>query len=142
MANATINPDGSIIGKFDSLFDLYQFWQTENMKAYSANSGHVPVVPGFVVPMTTYVKVPDSRIGDGDGFSFYPNVESAIQIRLGELANTHADQGKTDDEVRTLLTQTANDAVAVNGSYDPLVPQAADLVEKYVKLYRVAVTPV
>lgn len=142
MAQAKINPDGSITGTFDSLADLLNFYYVNTMSQWNANAARVPMPPGYVVPPPTYVTVPNSRIGDGDGKSQYPNIESAIQARLGELANTHADQNMTDDEVRARLKETADDAVAVNGSYDPLVPQAADLVEKYVKVYRVAVTPV
>ncbi len=141
MAQAKINSDGSITGTFDSLSDLYAFYM-ESMKAGFQPDVHVPMPPGYVVPMTTYVRVPNSRIGDGDRFSDYPNIESAIQIRLGELANTFSSQKMSDDEVRARLTETANDAIAVNGSFDPLVPQAPALVEKYVKIYRVAVTPV
>jgi hypothetical protein len=99
-------------------------------------------MPGYAAPAPIYITVDNKVNGAGEGQSSYPSIESAIQIQTQALADTHADQDWTDQQVSASLGRVAVDAMVWLGGLDPNSAHIGELVVKYIQVYRVAVTPV
>ena|SRR5579863_5438655 len=107
------------------------------------NGVRTPTPPGYTPPAPVYITVEDSVNGvGGGGQSKYPNLETVLQIATQQLSASIMTQGLSDAQVSALLTASANNAAPWLNGLDPQVKNIQALVQKYVAIYRTAVTPV
>ncbi len=95
---------------------------------------------GYTPPDITTVTVQNSRIGAGTGTSLYKSFQTFMQQKVAQLANNNFFRTTaTDDLVRLLLGQTADDAVSDLGDADPDCANRDNLLQMYINLYYVSV---
>ncbi len=108
-----------------TMVDYYLYLREKGL----GKPAHVTDIPGFR---------PDPPVIIG----LYWSIETALQMEVQALVGPIINRSWTDARVSSMLAAVAIDYDLWNGSADPGHTHLQELVDKYTKAYRVAVTPV
>lgn len=93
-------------------------------------------VPPHVVDIPGYVPPPPVLVG------IYWSIETALQRQVQMLVGDKSTPSWSDSRINSVLASVAVDYASWNGPNDPGQAHLQELVDKYTKVYRTAVTPV
>lgn len=140
---------GGVVAVPDNVKTAEQFvaWMIRNQpQIWFPSVAHVPTMPGYTIPdgLFTWIDVPNAELGTGSphGTTKYHSIETDLAIAVQGLAGFSGTQNLTDLQVATQLKLVAQKAEAYLLGHDPALADVAALIQRYVSVYRTAVTPV
>lgn len=139
-----VDDGGGVVQVPPGLTELEFVWWMLDNGLMAPQIPHQKAPPGYKAPDPVSIDVPNEALGIGPphGVQHVKSLESVLQIAVQGLAGRIATQGWSDAKVRADLVGEAGRALRWLAGRDPASNDVPGLIEKYVAIYRKAVTPV